>query len=261
MIFGRKSRANLKDAQTDESAVEAEEVADDDIDINDDEVDDESAEEADDDEVDDESAEESDDEDDDEDRWAAFDASRDWRDDGPFDVDEVELEGDDVPRLDLGSLIVTPSESMQLQITADPATQQGISLLVRHGESAFQVTVWAAPTSDGYASEVRDDISEETLDAGGSSEPVEGPFGTELRRTVPVQDEDGSAAIMPVRDWFAQGPRWLLTGRIFGVAAMEPTHDDASEFEEFFRNLIVRRGEEAMAPGSVIPLTLPGAEG
>jgi len=50
--------------------------------------------------------------------------SQDWREEGPFDIDEVDLEADGVPRLDLGALIVTPEDDMQIQIIADAATRR-----------------------------------------------------------------------------------------------------------------------------------------
>ena len=123
------------------------------------------------------------------DPWAELDASRDWRDDGPFDIDEVELADDEVPRLDLGSLIITPAQGMQLQIIADPETGQGMALVAAAGTSAIQVTLYAAPVSPGFATDLRADMVAETEQSGGSCEYAEGPFGTELRRVVPATDD------------------------------------------------------------------------
>ncbi len=254
MIFGRKR----KDA-TPESPLSPDEPAfDDDLDDDDDldeEVESASGEdtddEIDDDESDDSEAEEK------VDPWDEYDASQDWREDGPFDYDEVELEGDDVPRIDLGSLIVTPEDGMQLQIVADEATRQGLALVVALGESAMQLEVRAAPNSGGFARELRDDIVAETSDAEGRSELAKGPFGTEVRRVVPATDPQGNQGFAPMRDWFAEGPRWLLNGRLMGAAALDSEGEAAAPFEEFFRNLIVRRGDEPMAPGQIVPLVLP----
>ena len=192
------------------------------------------------------------------DPWAELDASRDWRDDGPFDIDEVELADDEVPRLDLGSLIITPAQGMQLQIIADPETGQGMALVAAAGTSAIQVTLYAAPVSPGFATDLRADMVAETEQSGGSCEYAEGPFGTELRRVVPATDDAGNSGMAPLRDWYAQGPRWLLNGRLMGQAAIDT--DGTGEVElldDFFRNLIVRRGDGAMVPGQVIGLTLP----
>ena len=211
----------------------------------------------DDDQADDDLADAPDDAEDaeDADPWAELDASRDWRDDGPFDIDEVELADDEVPRLDLGSLIITPAQGMQLQIIADPETGQGMALVAAAGTSAIQVTLYAAPVSPGFATDLRADMVAETEQSGGS---CEGPFGTELRRVVPATDDAGNSGMAPLRDWYAQGPRWLLNGRLMGQAAIDT--DGTGEVElldDFFRNLIVRRGDGAMVPGQVIGLTLP----
>lgn len=192
------------------------------------------------------------------DEWAAFDASRDWRHDGPFDVSEVDLDEDEVSRLDLGSLIVTPSDGMTLQIIADEATGQGTALVAGLGKSAIQIAVLAAPQSGGTAADVREDILNQTQAAGAHTELAKGPFGTELRRVLPALDAEGNEGYAAVRDWFAEGPRWLLNGRLLGDAALDTENAGAARvFDEFFRNLVVRRGDAAMVPGSVIPLVLP----
>ena len=47
----------------------------------------------------------------------------DWRSDGPFDTDEVELSGDSVTRVDLGALVVTPWDGLGLQLQVNEATR------------------------------------------------------------------------------------------------------------------------------------------
>lgn len=198
-----------------------------------------------------------DDVDEEDDEWLLYDESQDWREEGPYDIDEVDLEVDDVPRLDLGALIVTPEEGMQIQIIADAQTGNGLALVLSLGNAAMQIEVKAAPQSTGFAAEIRGDIIEETLSVGGSAERVKGPYGTELRRVVPVES-DGEEGFAPLRDWLVQGPRWLLLGRLMGDAAVDVDGNGASApFDEAFRNLIVRRGDEPMAPGQTVPLKVP----
>jgi hypothetical protein len=163
-----------------------------------------------------------------------------------------------VPRLDLGALIVTPEDEMQIQIIADAATGDGLALVLSLDGAAMQVEVKAAPQSGGFAAEIRDDLIEETLAAGGSAERAKGPYGTELRRVVPVDAPDGEAGFAPLRDWLVEGPRWLVVARMMGEAAIDVQGDGASKlFDEAFRNLIVRRGEDPMAPGQTVPLKVP----
>ena len=255
MIFGRKKQ------QASPTEPDPAEFADelDDEELEDDT--DDSEEETDADDVASEDAVDFDDEDEEvdeeADEWIAFDESEDWREDGPFDIAEVDLEADDVPRLDLGALILTPEEGMQIQIVADAASGDGLALVLTLEGAAMQVEVKAAPQSGGFAAEVRDDIIEETLSAGGSAERKKGPYGTELRRVVPV-DSDGDDSFAPLRDWLVEGPRWLLVARLMGEAAIDLNGDGASRpFDEAFRNLIVRRGDEPMAPGQTVPLKVP----
>ena len=252
MIFGRKKQ-QASPTEPDPADL-ADELRDEDLeDVSDDDVDDDDLEEEDDVDFDDD--EEVDEE---ADEWIAFDESQDWREDGPFDIDEVDLEADDVPRLDLGALIVTPEEGMQIQIIADAESGNGLALVLSLDGAAMQVEVKAAPLSGGFAAEVRDDIIEETLSVGGSAERRRGPYGTELRRVVPVESPGGEGSFAPLRDWLVEGPRWLLVARMMGEAAVDVEGDGASQpFDEAFRNFIVRRGDEPMAPGQTVPLKVP----
>ena len=60
---------------------------------------------------------------------------------------------------------------------------------------------------------------------GGSASLIEGPFGVELRRLVPVTTPDGEQGYQPSRMWVAEGPRWLLRGIVYGQAAVEEDPD------------------------------------
>ncbi|MGL4832133.1 MAG: DUF3710 domain-containing protein, partial [Propionibacteriaceae bacterium] len=191
------------------------------------------------------------------DEWDELDASRDWRDDGPFDIDEVELDEDAVARIDFGSLIITPDPEMQLNVQADQASQLVHSILTIKGNSALEVAVFAAPASGGLARETRRSIAQQTIAAGGIATFQEGPFGTELKREFVVVDEDGRKGLHLSHMWLAEGPRWMVRGILAGEAAIPGNDDIAHAFEEFFRNVIVRRGRSAHAPGELIAMTLP----
>ncbi|NHB83677.1 DUF3710 domain-containing protein [Tessaracoccus sp. HDW20] len=57
-------------------------------------------------------------------------------------------------------------------------------------------------------------------------------------------------------------PGWLLRGVLLGKATFEPENADAQvALFEFFSNLIVRRGSQPAAPGSLLPMKVPQAEG
>ncbi len=181
----------------------------------------------------------------------------DWRHDGPFDIDEVDLGGDEVERFDLGAVVITPWPGMGLQLQVNEATQQVGAALAVWQDSGLQLTLLAAPTSGGLAAELREDLVAEAEQNGGTAAPAVGPFGPEVRRVIPMAGPSGEQLFQESRTWFAEGPRWLLVGTLLGAAAREGEDAAAQPFEEFFRNVVVRRGESPMVPGDLIAMTLP----
>lgn len=193
----------------------------------------------------------------DDERWVALD-EQDWREDGPFDVDEVDLDADEVDRLDFGALVMTPFDGMQLQLQVDEQTQQVQAALVMHGNSALEVAVFGAPSSSPMAGDIRREMVEVTQQQGGDVQLAEGPFGTEIRRVIPLQNEEGETMYHVSRTWFAQGPRWLLRGVLMGEAGMNEGVDGPTEvLLEFFRNIVVRRDDQPRVPGDLIPMEIP----
>lgn len=184
----------------------------------------------------------------------------DWRADGPFDHDEVDLTADEVERLDLGALILTPWDGMGLQLHVNEASQQVVAALAFWEQSGLELALLAAPTSGGLADELREDLTEEAVEAGGSASTAVGPFGPELRRVLPAEGPSGEQLFQVSRTWFAEGPRWLLRGTLLGEAGLtEDEEGAAAPFVEFFRNVVVRRGAGPMVPGEVIAMTMPTA--
>lgn len=189
--------------------------------------------------------------------WDALDASFD-REDGPFDIEEVDLEADDEHRLDLGTLVLTPFENMQLQLQVDQAKEHVQAFLVGDGASAMEVALFAGPTRTSMLNEIRSEIVKATEAQDGTIEVVQGPFGAELRRRLPVTDPEGRPAIHLSRTWLVGGPGWVLRGVLMGKAALEPDNEDADlKLFEFFANLVVRRGSEPAAPGSLLKMSVP----
>ncbi len=211
----------------------------------------------------------------------------DWRSDGPFDITEVEsIEStEERPKIDLGSLIVTavPGSELRLQVAEETGEIVSAMLVietqVNEGSdklnpveapananqkpqaysSALELGAYAAPRSGGLWAELRDEISRSATEAGGTASLGEGPFGVELRRLIPVTTPDGEEGYQPSRMWVAEGPRWLLRGIVYGQAAIEEDADSpvVADVLSAFRQVIVRRGDEAMAPGDLLPLTMP----
>jgi len=217
----------------------------------------------------------------------------DWRSSGPYDISEVEgIEStEESPKIDLGSLILTavPNAELRLQVAEETGEIMSAMLVletqVYEGfdklspveppasanqkpqtySSALELGAYAAPRSGGLWAELREEISRSATEAGGTASLGEGPFGVELRRLIPVTTPDGEEGYQPSRMWVAEGPRWLLRGIVYGQAAIEDDADSpvVADVLSAFRQVIVRRGDEAMAPGDLLPLTMPtnvGAE-
>ncbi len=185
-------------------------------------------------------------------------AEVDWRAEGPFDYEEVDLGHDEVNRIDLGSLIVTPWEGLGVQLQVDEATRVVQAITCVWEDSGLEVVLFAAPVSGGLAHDLREELVEETEAAGGKASFEDGPFGPQLKRVIPQAGPKGEQLFHVSQVWFAEGPRWLLRGTLLGEAALADAADaKALPFVEFFRNLVVRRGGKPMVPGEVIGLKLP----
>ena len=184
----------------------------------------------------------------------------DWRADGPFDSDEVELGADGVTRIDLGALVVTPWDGLGLQLQVNEATRAVQAVTAVWKNSGLEVALFAAPASGGLADELREDVVEEAVQGGGTATLADGPFGREVHRVLPQEGPDGEQLFHVSRLWFAEGPRWLLRGTLLGEAAIgDADAPVVAPFVEFFRNLVVRRGAKPMVPGELVGMTLPEA--
>jgi hypothetical protein len=169
---------------------------------------------------------------------------------GPWDVHDVD---DEVQRLDLGALQVPVPDGCEVRV--DVQDEQAVAATLVDGRSAVQIHAFAAPRSSGIWPEVRDEIAESLRTSGGAAEEVDGPFGRELRARIPVPDAAQGQHLQPARFIGVDGPRWFLRGLITGAASTDP--NQAHVLEEAFRQVVVVRGGDAMAPRELIPLRLP----
>ncbi|WP_022910054.1 DUF3710 domain-containing protein [Aestuariimicrobium kwangyangense] len=275
MIFGRKKKVDegadevqhgvdpqahadeLLDDEGDRVRLDDPDTPDDDELDDDDDLDDDDLDDDDDLEEDDDEDDDLEEDDDDDDRGRPVDSS--LRADGPFDIEEVDLDADEVDRLDFGTLIITPFEDMQMQLQADQTTNEVQSALIMAGQSALELALFAAPLTTSMVDEVVAEVVNATPQQGGETQVQEGPYGPDVRRTVPVQNEQGEQLMHVSRTWYAQGPRWLLRGTLMGQAALADdfSSPDAELLLEVFRNTVVRRGTDPKVPGDLIPMSLP----
>ena len=142
-----------------------------------------------------------------------------------------------------------------MRVEADQATAQVLAVTLVLGDSALQLQPFAAPKTEDIWDEVRGEIRAGITKQGGTADEVQGPLGMELRTKVPVRAADGSSGVQPARFVGVSGPRWFLRGVLTGRAAVEDGAE--ADLVELFREVVVVRGADPMAPRDPIPLRLP----
>lgn len=167
---------------------------------------------------------------------------------GPWDAAD---DYPDIPRVDLGGLLVPHSDVLRIQVQVDQGTGSVSQLSLVTDGSAVQLQPYAAPRSGGMWNDVRGQISSQINKSGGLVEEVSGPFGVELRAQ--VKGQDGSA--QPARFCGVDGPRWFLRLVFLGKAARDT--EAALPLEDAARQVVVIRGDTAMPMGNGLPLRVP----
>ncbi len=170
---------------------------------------------------------------------------------GPWDIADVD---DEVTRLDLGTLQVPVPPGCEIRVDVQEDHTVTAATLVQ-GNSTLQIHAFAAPRTEGIWDGVRTEIIDSLRGSGGSAEPAEGPFGPELRARIPAEVPGQGVQLQPARFIGVDGPRWFLRGLFTGPAATDP--NQARVLESAFRDVVVDRGGEAMAPRDLLPLKLP----
>lgn len=174
---------------------------------------------------------------------------------GPHDAADVDVERDGVQRVDLGGILITPQPGTELRLQVDEQTQEVQSVLLAGSEGGMELRAFARARSEEMWPEVRQALAADFGRRGGVSEEREGPWGTELVGQLQVRMEDGRSGTQASRVIGVDGPRWFLRATMLGRPAVEPAA--AGPFETMLSDLVVRRGNEAMAPGDPLPLRLP----
>ncbi|HYO38837.1 MAG TPA: DUF3710 domain-containing protein [Nocardioidaceae bacterium] len=174
---------------------------------------------------------------------------------GPWDVSEVSLAEDDPSRLDLGSLLVTAQETLEVQLQVEEQSGQVAAVLLAGEEGAAELRAFAAPRHGDIWDDVRRAVSAEVAQLGGTASEEEGVFGTDLVVALPLQLPDGQHAQQISRVVGIPGPRWLLRATLFGRPAVEYRED--GDIESAVRDVVVVRGSVPVPPGDPLPLTMP----
>lgn len=167
---------------------------------------------------------------------------------GPWDAGESYPER---PRVDLGSLLIPVEPGMEVQLNV--AEEHIVAASVTHGRSSLQVQALAAPKSGSLWDDLREEVATEVGQLGGQTHETEGPFGTEVRASMPA--EPGEGPLEPARFFGVDGPRWLLRGVIRGEAAADD--DLARPLEDVFAGIVVVRGDHPAPPRDLLEIRLP----
>lgn len=171
---------------------------------------------------------------------------------GPFDVDDV---ADEVQRVDLGSLLLTPEKGRELRLQVDERTQEVQAVILAGADGALELRAFAAPRHGDLWSTVRPQVAADMARRGGTATEQEGPFGPELLCQLSVKTADGRTGSQHSRIIGINGSRWMLRATLLGRPATDA--EAAAEWEQTLRNTVVRRGDHAMPVGDPLPVTLP----
>jgi len=173
---------------------------------------------------------------------------------GPWDIDD--LADDDVSeRIDLGSLLLTNIEGLEIRLQVDEETEAVQSVVLAGAEGAVELRAFAAPRGGDLWDEIRPRIAAEYAQRGGTATERQGRYGTELHCQLTVRNDDGKTATQASRVVGINGGRWMLRATLLGRAATEP--ETAGPWDDAIASTVVRRGTVAMPSGGDLPLTLP----
>ncbi|MGO4383898.1 DUF3710 domain-containing protein [Specibacter sp. RAF43] len=171
---------------------------------------------------------------------------------GPFDVSEIT--GKD-GYVDLGALLITPRDGLQLRLEVEESTSRVIAVTLDLDGSSLQLQAFAASRSEPLWRDIREQIGLSVGSQGGEIEILDGTFGKEVLAKVPAQTADGSRGFRVARFIGVDGPRWFLRGVLGGDAAVN--RDAAAALEDLYRGVVVVRGETPLPPRDLLVLRLP----
>jgi len=172
---------------------------------------------------------------------------------GPFDAADVDLE--DGSRVDLGSLLIAPTQGREVRVQIDEVTKAVQAVLVAGPDGALELRAFAAPRNGDLWTDVRQQITADIEGKGGTVEERSGRFGPELVCERPVKLPDGTSVIQPSRVIGVNGPRWFLRATLMGGPAR--FGGAGASWEDMLTRVVVRRGAEAMPVADPLPITLP----
>ncbi len=174
---------------------------------------------------------------------------------GPHDVSEMPELPEGVQRVDLGSLLITPTSGTELRLQVDEASGDVQAVLLTAPDGALELRAFAAPRHGDLWSEVRPQIASDMAQRGGTATEVDGAWGPELACELTRTLTDGRTGQQRSRIIGINGTRWMLRATLIGGAARDG--ENRARWDAVIRTVVVRRGEGAMPVGEPLPLSLP----
>lgn len=174
---------------------------------------------------------------------------------GPWDISERPPDTDDPRVIDLGGMLVTGRAGLELRLQTDPGTQAIVAVMLVSQDGAVELRAFAAGRTTGVWDDIRRDVAAEAARLGGTATETQGEYGPELRVVVPLQAPDGTSVTQTSRVVGIEGPRWMVRATFLGAPATAP--DPEHVLTSALRDVVVVRGQEAMAPREPLPLRLP----
>jgi len=174
---------------------------------------------------------------------------------GPHDIADVDVENDGVERVDLGGLLLSPVEGLEVRLQADPSTNVVQNVMYAGPDGGVEVRAFAAARNEDMWPDVRRQIAADLARRGGTATEQDGRWGSELLCQLQTTTTDGRVGRQDSRIVGITGPRWFLRVTYLGRPAVSP--ESAGPYDEAVTSLVVRRGSGAMPPGDALPLTLP----
>lgn len=158
--------------------------------------------------------------------------------------------------VDLGALYVPRVPGLQLRGKFEQDKDTLSRMLLVLGASGITASVAAAPKSGDVWPELLEQIEGTVSAGGGSSQRVQGRYGTELHAKVAGNLPDGTRGLSPLRIIGVEGPRWLIRLDIQG-AAISGDEDAKQAVEDLIDQLVVNRGPEPKIRFELLPFSLP----
>jgi hypothetical protein len=171
---------------------------------------------------------------------------------GPLDSSEVEV---NETYIDFGSILIPktiPDMTVRVEVEETSGTLVAVSLEVEN--SILQVSAFSAPKTAPVWDEVASQLLESLSSQGANAQASQCAFGACVLATMPSV-ADSNIPARQLKFFGADGPRWFLRGILSGDAL----HNDATAviLDNVFRQIVVKRGDEALPPRELLRLEMP----